>query len=32
VLSQAGDGAVALRHEPLPQMPSELKALFQERK
>jgi succinate dehydrogenase / fumarate reductase flavoprotein subunit len=32
VLSQAGDGGVALRHEPLPQMPAELKALFQERK
>jgi succinate dehydrogenase / fumarate reductase flavoprotein subunit len=30
VLSQAGDGGVALRHEPLPQMPDELKALFQE--
>ena len=32
VLSQAGDGGVALRHEPLPKMPDELKALFQERK
>jgi succinate dehydrogenase / fumarate reductase flavoprotein subunit len=32
VLKQAGDGSVALRHEPLPQMPAELKALFQERK
>jgi succinate dehydrogenase flavoprotein subunit len=32
VLEQAGDGGVALRHEPLPQMPAELKALFQERK
>ena len=32
VLRQAGDGGVALRHEPLPQMPAELKALFQERK
>jgi succinate dehydrogenase / fumarate reductase flavoprotein subunit len=32
VLSQGGDGSVALRHEPLPQMPAELKALFQERK
>jgi succinate dehydrogenase / fumarate reductase flavoprotein subunit len=32
VLKQAGDGGVALRHEPLPQMPAELKALFQERK
>jgi succinate dehydrogenase / fumarate reductase flavoprotein subunit len=32
VLKQAGDGSVALRHEPLPQMPPELKALFQERK
>jgi succinate dehydrogenase / fumarate reductase flavoprotein subunit len=32
VLKQAADGSVALRHEPLPQMPAELKALFQERK
>ena len=32
VLSQAGDCGIALRHEPLPQMPDELKALFQERK
>jgi succinate dehydrogenase / fumarate reductase flavoprotein subunit len=32
VLKQAGDGGVDLRHEPLPQMPAELKALFQERK
>jgi len=32
VLKQAGDGNVALRHEPLPQMPADLKALFQERK
>ena len=32
VLSQAGDGGVALRHEPLPKMPDELKALLQERK
>ena len=32
VLRQAGDGGVDLRHEPLPQMPAELKALFQERK
>jgi succinate dehydrogenase / fumarate reductase, flavoprotein subunit len=32
VLRQAADGGVALRHEPLPQMPAELKTLFQERK
>jgi len=31
-IKQAGDGSVALRHEPLPQMPADLKALFQERK
>ncbi|MBM4438880.1 MAG: fumarate reductase/succinate dehydrogenase flavoprotein subunit [Candidatus Rokubacteria bacterium] len=32
VLRQAGDGGVDLRHEPLPTMPDDLKALFQERK
>ena len=32
VLRQAGDGGVALRHEPLPKMPDDLQALFQERK
>jgi succinate dehydrogenase / fumarate reductase flavoprotein subunit len=32
VLKQAGDGGVDLRHEPLPKMPDDLKALFQERK
>jgi len=31
VLTQAGDGGVALRHEPLPQLPDDLMALFQER-
>jgi succinate dehydrogenase / fumarate reductase flavoprotein subunit len=32
VLRQAADGGVTLRHEPLPKMPDDLKALFQERK
>ena len=32
VAKQSGDGGVALRHEPLPKMPDDLKALFQERK
>jgi succinate dehydrogenase / fumarate reductase flavoprotein subunit len=32
VQKQAADGSVALRREPLPRMPDDLKALFQERK
>jgi succinate dehydrogenase / fumarate reductase flavoprotein subunit len=32
VVSQGADGSASLRREPLPKMPDELKALFQERK
>jgi succinate dehydrogenase / fumarate reductase flavoprotein subunit len=32
VLKQAADGSTGLRREPLPRMPDDLKALFQERK